>query len=1001
MRSKQSAQREVLRPLPPRADGAPTLTVSMIARDESRFLPVCLESIRGLADEVVVVDTGSSDDTVEIARRFGARVGHSEWVDDFAAARNVSLAMARGDWVLSLDADEEVDAVDHERIRKLIASGVADAFQVTTRNYCKRVTAPNFQPDDASYPGRCRSEPGWVPSAKIRLWRNGMGMEWRRRVHELLEHSALEVGARLLRTEVPIHHYGLVGQDGAKLDHYYALGMQAIEEDPSNSGAHLEVGLVLAQRGETDKALHHFSKAAELSPRPVKPLVQAAAVLLTELRFDEARERLETATALEPDDGEVLHAYGVLEHFSSGDHEKAIAYLRRSLEINPDYALAHFNLARCQRALGRADDGLAEIRRATDLAPRHLPVLELHAALALELGRAEDALSVLDTSLDVDSGNWKTHNNRGIALSRLCRFDDAEAAFRRAESLEPGADEVRRNLVELARKRGGASVREGCQGGSRPGIALCMIVKNEEKNIGRCLESAATAFDQIVVVDTGSTDRTVEIAEEHGADVHHFEWCDDFAAARNCSLSFAECEWIMWLDADDVLHAESVAELRGLARSGRPAAGLHVTLVMRHGRVFHQQVTQLRIFPNRRGIRFEGAIHEQVARSLRGKELGIDYVPQIVIEHLGYADPSDARQKAARNMSSLREAARAPGATFYEQYNLVQGCFGAGLVTEAEAPLRELLDDSHCREARPDLWSHASVLMGRLRLQRNEAREALADFDRAASSDPGSALAAYFQAAAYRALGDQRRARAALQRAAAEPRGVPSIATAAERVRYQALLELGIACTGERDFVQAESLLKQAIAISPAHPDAVIALSRIHKERGHPEQAAELLRTAVELAGPLPELILPLGNLCFERGDFAPAESIYLEADPPTPRISANLGKVLLLGGCDDEAIPHLEAALSEDPALTDLHGVLGDAYLRSGRSADALASYENALRSGLPPSATTMAKIGDAYMALGHEESAELAYRAALRLDPSFAPAKEALTELASAAAQ
>ncbi|MAE69465.1 MAG: hypothetical protein CME06_03230 [Gemmatimonadetes bacterium] len=998
-RSKRPARPEAHHPLPPRADGTPTLTVSMIARDETRFLPACLESIRGLADEVVVVDTGSNDDTIEIARRFGARVGHFEWVDDFAAARNASLAMARGDWVLSLDADEEIDAVDHVKLRKLIASDCADAFQMSTRNYCKRMTAPNFHPDDGSYPGRCRSEPGWVPSNKVRLWKNGLGMEWRRRVHELLEDSAFEVGARVFRTAVPIHHYGLVGQDGSKLDHYLALGMQAIEEDSSNSGAHLEVGLVLAQRGESEKALEHFAIAAELSPRPAKPLLQAAAVLLTELRFDEARERLETAIELEPDNPEVLHGFGVLEHFDARDHQKAISYLRRSLEISPDYALAHFNLARCHRALGHTDEAMAEIRRAADLAPRHIPVLELHAAIALEKGRPEDALSVIDTSIEVDSANWKTHNNRGIALSRLQRFDDAEAAFRRAESLEPEAEEVRRNLAELARKRGGESAPEGCRGADRAGVSLCMIVKNEEENLGRCLESAREAFDQIVVVDTGSTDRTVEIAGEYGAEVHHFEWCDDFAAARNRSLSFAKCEWIMWLDADDVLHADSVAELRELPRSGIPPAGLHITLLMRHERLFHQQVTQLRILPNRPGIHFEGAIHEQVANSLEAAGVGTDYMPEIVVEHLGYADPIVAREKAVRNLAPLRAAAAAPSATFYEQYNLVQGCFGAGMAAEAEPPLRVLLDDSRCRGTRPDIWSHASVLSGRLRLQGGEAREALADFDRAAEADPESPLAAYFQAAAHKALGDHDRARAALQRAASEPGGVPSIATAVDRVRYQALLELAIGCTGEGDFIQAERLLEQAISISPAHPDAVLALVRVHIQRGRPQQAAELLRTTIGLAGALAELILPLGNLHFERGDLAAAEAVYSKVDRATPRISANLGKVLVLRGRDDEAIPHLESALNEDAALTDLHGVLGDAHLRRGRPEDALDCYENTLRSGLPPSATTMSKIGEAYRALGHRESAALAFRSALELDRSCARAKEALADLTSAA--
>ncbi len=88
---------------------------------------------------------------------------------------------------------------------------------------------------------------------------------------------------------------------------------------------------------------------------------------------------------------------------------------------------------------------------------------------------------------------------------------------------------------------------------TRPSLALCMIVKNEEENLPRLFESFKDAFDEIHLTDTGSTDKTVEIAKKLGAQVHHFDWCDDFAKARNYSFSHAKTDYVMWLDADDVL----------------------------------------------------------------------------------------------------------------------------------------------------------------------------------------------------------------------------------------------------------------------------------------------------------------------------------------------------------------------------------------------------------------------------------------------------------------
>ena len=86
-----------------------------------------------------------------------------------------------------------------------------------------------------------------------------------------------------------------------------------------------------------------------------------------------------------------------------------------------------------------------------------------------------------------------------------------------------------------------------------PNISACLIVKDEERFLGQCLSSLKGVVNQIVVVDTGSTDRTIEIAGEHGAEVHHFDWCDDFSAARNFALELARGDWVLIMVAVEVL----------------------------------------------------------------------------------------------------------------------------------------------------------------------------------------------------------------------------------------------------------------------------------------------------------------------------------------------------------------------------------------------------------------------------------------------------------------
>ena len=89
-------------------------------------------------------------------------------------------------------------------------------------------------------------------------------------------------------------------------------------------------------------------------------------------------------------------------------------------------------------------------------------------------------------------------------------------------------------------------------------ISLCMIVKNEEDVLARCLDSAAPIADEIIIVDTGSEDKTTEIALSYTDKVYRFKWCDDFAAARNFSFSKATMEYCMWLDADDVITEDNL-----------------------------------------------------------------------------------------------------------------------------------------------------------------------------------------------------------------------------------------------------------------------------------------------------------------------------------------------------------------------------------------------------------------------------------------------------------
>lgn len=289
-----------------------------------------------------------------------------------------------------------------------------------------------------------------------------------------------------------------------------------------------------------------------------------------------------------------------------------------------------------------------------------------------------------------------------------------------------------------------------------PRITLCLIARNEAAVLARCLASAAPAVDEIVVVDTGSTDATREIARAHGAVVVERPWDDDFAAARNAALDAAHGDWILSLDADEELPARTAAQLRmTCTETSAPALRMPIENLGATGAVDSVHLA-VRLFTRTPGHRWEGAIHEQVAVTTRVLDAPLS------IRHHGYAEPVALRAKLERNRTLLERRAAAspddPAIAFYlAQTRLALGDAG-GAATVAEEGLRRvetqdrslgllLLDtlaaarfaageqvgaEEACRTAlalRPD-WIDPRLLLGRLCRRTGRLREALVHLGR-------------------------------------------------------------------------------------------------------------------------------------------------------------------------------------------------------------------------------------------------------------------------------
>jgi predicted Zn-dependent protease len=236
----------------------------------------------------------------------------------------------------------------------------------------------------------------------------------------------------------------------------------------------------------------------------------------------------------------------------------------------------------------------------------------------------------------------------------------ASRCAKHAYSLAPAWKEARRFAKEHFGCRGTPSWLKlpPALAAEKPRISVCLIVRNEEKFLGACLASVQRVADEIIVVDSGSTDRTVEIATEHGAQVHPFDWCDDFSAARNAALLHATGDWVLMLDADETLPETSHADLLNLVAAAKVI--MWRLPILDHGREEQGCSYVPRLFRNAPGLFYLDRIHEQIHASIEARRhaWGLENrLGNARLVHFGY-DPVVIKQrnKVERNLRLLERA---------------------------------------------------------------------------------------------------------------------------------------------------------------------------------------------------------------------------------------------------------------------------------------------------------------------------------------------------------
>jgi GT2 family glycosyltransferase/glycosyltransferase involved in cell wall biosynthesis/tetratricopeptide (TPR) repeat protein len=280
----------------------------------------------------------------------------------------------------------------------------------------------------------------------------------------------------------------------------------------------------------------------------------------------------------------------------------------------------------------------------------------------------------------------------------------ARRCAQRAKNLAPAWKAPRRfldgNPTGSGKAWPHATLPLGGDPGCSPRLSVCLIVKNEEQFIGQCLASVGDVAAQIVVVDTGSTDRTVAIAKEHGAEVHHFAWCDDFSAARNAALEHATGDWVLSLDADEELLPEHRETLQQEMQV--PGAMAYRLPIVNKGREQDGCSYVPRLFRNAPSLFFLGRVHEQAFSSIqvRCQQWGLQHaLGKTTLLHHGYsAELVSNRNKIERNLRLLELAME----ELPDEPNLLMN-YGLELIRSGqfEPGLEQYVEALRCLAARP------------------------------------------------------------------------------------------------------------------------------------------------------------------------------------------------------------------------------------------------------------------------------------------------------------
>jgi tetratricopeptide (TPR) repeat protein/glycosyltransferase involved in cell wall biosynthesis len=689
----------------------------------------------------------------------------------------------------------------------------------------------------------------------------------------------------------------------------------------------------------------------------------------------QAIEQIELLGGAASADWELRNVLGVAL-FRSGNTERAVEVLEAGIAQCPEPRDFHHNLAFVLLEFGNARAAAMHAIAAAECSPDN-------ADIARTLERTRHAVIAEARKLR------KRLSARGIRGAKHdSEFRELMDLTNRAESLLQARQAAPAVISEPVVD---ADISPAIR--PLPRLSVVMIVKDESKFLKGCLESVAGIADEIVVVDTGSTDGTQEIAAGFGAKVVHHAWTDDFSAARNVSLDHATGDWALWIDADERLAEGNADLLKYLIVEAQPEVGgymVNIRNIMTEGDepevCWHRAC---RLFRLDTAIRFTGRVHEQNMRALQ--EAGYDCaLSQLTLDHYGYtADVMDERNKHERFIRMLTrevEENQYPTERTFHLFNLGNAYFTRGDLAAAAkwfALAGPTADPAQEYTAIMFVeWATALYATGR-------AAESIRVCEQAAGlgiDHPGLDFArGHACLHLMRYTEAEERFRSAIEKG----RDAQFVQTGdSGAYTYKAWYGLALAVTGQDRYQDAVEYCRNSLECSATFRDARYLLAKSLRSIGRDDEARVELEAILERDPDFIAASADLGVLLADAGDHEAALSWLrraAEADSGSPALLARLGECCLALGLFDEAADTLVRARRLSPRSPELCVNLGRAHTGMGRHSDAIDAFADAMF--LDPSyANAYFNAGDVLYRLGHYPNAAEALQAGLRLDPGNA---------------